>query len=178
MACRGISINIIYGRQRRHRHLISPIRDGCTHGTLWNAIPTNLIIGYEIVVIDTLRFNDDADFLYRLVIALGMRPNHEYWCKCTWRTNGINKTAPSDRLDLRWQLGFQWHLRGIELVFKSLDCSTKWLFHSATIYLLPHMYLFLKLHQADYKIADFFNLDLVGELSAPMYLLFAPYTDL
>ena len=21
-----------------------------------------------------------------------MRPNHEYWCKCTWRTNGINKT--------------------------------------------------------------------------------------
>ena len=64
-----------------------------------------------------------------------MRPNHEYWCKCTWRTNGINKTATSDRLhDLRWQLGFQWHRGGIELVFKSLDCFTKWLFHSATIF--------------------------------------------
>ena len=30
-ACRGISIKIlIYGRQRRHRHLISPTRYGCT----------------------------------------------------------------------------------------------------------------------------------------------------
>ena len=70
-----------------------------------------------------------------------MRPNHEYWCECTWRTNGINNTAISDRLDLRWQLSYQWHRRGIELVFKSLDCFTKWLFHSATIFLLPHMYL-------------------------------------
>ena len=59
--------------------------------------------------------------------------NHD-WCKYTWRTNGINKTATSDRLDLHWQLGFQWHRRGIELVFKSLDCFTKWLFHSATIF--------------------------------------------
>ena len=42
-------------------------------------------------------------------------------------------------LDLRWQLGFQWHRRGIELVFKSLDCFTKRLFHSATIFLLLHM---------------------------------------
>ena len=124
---------LIYGRQRRHRHLISPTRHGCTHGTLWNAIFTSRT-GYEIDVIDTLRFNNDADFLYRLATALGMRPNHEYWCKCTWRTNGINKTATSDRLDLRWQLGFQWHRRGIELVFKSLDCFTKWLFHSATIF--------------------------------------------
>ena len=64
-----------------------------------------------------------------------MQPNHEYWCKCTWRTNGINKTATSDRLDLRWWLGFQWHQRSIELVFKSLDCFTKWLFLSATIFL-------------------------------------------
>ena len=65
-----------------------------------------------------------------------MRSNHEYWCKCTWRTKGINKTATShgDRLDLRRQLGFHWHRRGIELVIKSLDCFTKWLFHSATIF--------------------------------------------
>ena len=38
----------------------------------------------------------------------------------------------SDRLDLRWQLDVQWHRRGIELVFKSLDCFTKRLFHKAT----------------------------------------------
>ena len=90
-------------------------------------------------VIDTLRFNNDADFLYRLPTALGMQPNHEYWCKCTWGMNGINKTATSDRLDLRWQLCFQWHRRGIELVL--LDCFTMRLFHSATILLLLHMYL-------------------------------------
>ena len=176
--CRGISIKIlIYGRQRRHRHLISPTRHICAHGTLWNAIFISLI-GYEIDVIDTLHFNNDADFLYRLATALGMRPNHEYWCKCTWRTNGINKTATSDRLDLRWQLGFQWHRRGIELVFKSLDCFTKWLFHSATIFCCHICICCLKLHQADYKIEEVFNLDLVGGHSAPMYLLFAPYTDL
>ena len=43
------------------------------------------------------------------------------------------KTTTSDRLVLRWQLSFQWYRRGIELVFKSRDCFTKWLFHSATI---------------------------------------------
>ena len=39
----------------------------------------------------------------------------------------------------------------------------------------------LKLHQADYQVEEFvgfFYLDLVGEHSAPMYLLFAPYIDL
>ena len=45
-----------------------------------------------------------------------------------------NKTATSDRLDLCWHLGFQWHRRGTELVFKSLDCFTKWLFHSVTFF--------------------------------------------
>ena len=172
----------IYGRQRRHRHLISPTQHGCTHGTLWNVIFRSLT-GYEIDVIDTQHFNNDADFLYRLATALRMRPNHEYWCKCTWRTNGINKTATSDSLDLHWQLGFQWHRRGIELVFRSLDCFTKWLFHSATIFLAAtYVFCCLKLHQADYKIEKlfliycFFYLDLVGKHSAPMYLLFAPYT--
>ena len=42
---------------------------------------------------------------------------------------------------LPWQLGFQWHRRGIDLVFKSLDCFTKRLFHIATFFLLLHMYL-------------------------------------
>ena len=63
-------------------------------------------------------------FLYRLATALGMWPNSEYW----WSTKQPQVT------DLRWQLGFQWHGRGIELVFKSLDCFTKRLFHTATIF--------------------------------------------
>ena len=61
-----------------------------------------------------------------------MRPNHEYCCACTWQMNGINKTATSDRLDHCWQLDFQWHRRGIGLIFKSLDCFTMRLFHSTT----------------------------------------------
>ena len=94
-------------------------------------------------MIDTLRFNNDADFLYRLATALKIRPNHEYWCKCTWQTSGINKTATSDWLDLRWQLGFQWHRRGIELVLQ-----VPRLFHNATVsqcdhFLLLHMYMYL-----------------------------------
>ena len=103
------------------------------HGTLKNAIFTSLI-GWEIDVIDTLRFNNDVNYLYRLATALGMRPYHEYWCKCTWQTKGMNKTASSDRLDHCWQLGFQWHRRGIEPVFESLDCFTMQLFHSAPIF--------------------------------------------
>ena len=71
------------------------------HGTLWNAIFASLIAS-EIDVIDTLRFNNDVDYLYRLATVLEMRLNHEYWCEpeCTWQTNSIN-TATS------WQLGFQ-----------------------------------------------------------------------
>ena len=51
-----------------------------------------------------------------------MRLNHEYWCEpeCTWQTNSIYKTATGDRLD-SWASR---HWRGIELVFKSLDCFT------------------------------------------------------
>ena len=51
-----------------------------------------------------------------------MRLNHEYWGEpdCTWQTNSINKTATSERLD-SWA-SRRW--RGIELVFKSLDCFT------------------------------------------------------
>ena len=71
---------------------------------------------------DTLRFNNDVDFLYRLATVLEMRLNHEYWCEpeCTWQTNSINKTATSERLD-SWASRL-W--RGIELVFKSLHCFT------------------------------------------------------
>ena len=122
-----------------------------------------------------LHLNNDADFLHRLATALGIRPNHEYWCKCTWRTNGINKTAKSDTLDLRWQLGFQWHRGGIELVFKSLDCFTKRLFYSVTIFVLLHKYFLFETSPGWLPgWRGFFNLDLVGEHSAPMYLLSAP----
>ena len=95
-----------------------------------------------------------------------MPPNREYW----WSTKQPQVT------DLRWQLGFQWHRRGIELVFKSLDCFTKRLFHTATFFFFFFFCCYiciccLKLHQADYKVEEFFlNLDLVGEHSAPMYL--------
>ena len=68
-----------------------------------------------------------------------MWPNREYRCKYTWQTNGINKTAWSDRLDHCWQLGFHWHRRGIEPVFKALNCFTMQLLHSAPILLLLHM---------------------------------------
>ena len=110
------------------------------HGTLWNAIFTSLI-GYEIDVIDTVRFNDDTDFLYRLATALGMRPNHEYWCKCTWRTNGINKTATSDR---RPPLTVGLPVTS-ERYWVSFQVTR--LFHKVTVlqcdnFLLPHMYLF------------------------------------
>ena len=92
-----------------------------------------------------------------------MAPNREYW----WSTKQPQVT------DLRWQLGFQWHRRGIELVFKSLDCFTKRLFHTATFFCCYICICCLKLHQADYKVEEFFfffYLDLVGEHSAPMYL--------
>ena len=80
------------------------------------------LIASEIDVIDTLRFNNDVDYLYRLATVLEMRLNHEYWCEpeCTWQTNSINKTTTSERLD-SWAFRL-W--RGIELVFKSLDCFT------------------------------------------------------
>ena len=91
------------------------------HGTLWNAIFTSLIAS-DIDVIDTLLFNNDVDYLYQLATVLEMRLNHEYWCEpeCTWQTNSINKTNTSERLD-SWASRL-W--RGIELVFKSLDCFT------------------------------------------------------
>ena len=99
------------------------------HGTLWNAIFTSFIAS-EIDVIDTLRFNNDVDYLYRLATVLEMRLNHEYWWKseCTWQTNSINKTTTSERLD-SWASRL-W--RGIELVFKSVR-----LFHSATNFFQP-----------------------------------------
>ena len=75
-----------------------------------------------------------------------MWPNREYW----WSTKQPQVT------DLCWQFGFQWHRRGIELVFKSLDCFTKRLFHTATIFCCYICICCLKLHQADYKVEEVF----------------------
>ena len=113
--------------------------------TLWNAIFTSLI-GYEINITDTLCFNNDTDFLYRLATTLKIGLNHEYWCKCTWLMSGINITSTSDRLDLHWQFGFQWHRRGIELV---LQVPRR--FHNATVSQCDH---FLLLHMDIYSLFE------------------------
>ena len=133
-------------------------------------------IGYEIDVIDTLRFNNDANLLYRLATPLGMRPNQEYW----WSTKQPQVT------DLRcsWasRLGSQWHRRGIELVSKSLvtsHCFTKRLFHNANIFCCYICICCLKLHQADYKVKDFFSPRFVrGAVSSNVFTICAVYWSL
>ena len=87
------------------------------------------------------------------------------------------KTATSDRLDLRWQLGLQWHRIGIELVLQVPK-----LFHNATVsqcnhFLLQHMYMYL-LFETSPGWRGFFLTQFGGGHSAPMYLLFMLYTDL
>ena len=135
----------------------------------------------ESNVMDTLGYNDDADFLYPSATALGMRPNHECRCECIWQTNGINKTATSDRLDHCWQLGFQWHRKGIELVYKSLDCLTVRPFFVATNVFFVSSFFFWGVGVGGWvgggmvrvaAVCVWAYLDLVGEHSAPIYLLF------
>ena len=86
--------------------------------------------------------------------------NREYW----WSTKQPQVT------DLPcWQLGFQWHRWGIELVFKSLDCFTKRLFHTATFFAATYVFVvwnFTRLITSLKSFFFFFNLDLVGEHSA------------
>ena len=99
--------------------------------------------------------------------------NREYW----WPTKQPQVT------DLHWQLGFQWHRRGIELVFKSLDCFTKRLFHTATFFCCYICICYLKLHQADYKVEElgfFFFLPRFGRgaLSSNEFTICAVYWSL
>ena len=82
--------------------------------------------------------------------------------------------------DFRWQLGFQWHRRGIELVLQ-----VPRLFHNATVsqcdhFLLLHMYICcLKLHQADYQVGEgFFNSIWWGALSSNVFTICAVYWSL
>ena len=139
------------------------------------------LISWEIDIIDSLRFNNDADFLYRLATTLKIWPNDEYWCKCTWQTSGVNKTATSDWLDLCWQLGFQSERYWASFsFFKSLDCFTMRLFHSAAIFCC-YICMYLLFEASPGLLPawrGFFCLNFGGGHSAPMYLLFVLYTDL
>ena len=79
--------------------------------------------------------------------------------------------ATSDRLDLRWQLGFQWHGIGIEIVLQ-----VPRLFHNATVsqcdhFLLLHMYMYL-LFETSPGWRGFFKLNFVQatELQCIYYL--------
>ena len=71
------------------------------------------------------------------------KATEEYWCEpeCTWQTNSINKTDTSDRLD-SWASR---HWRGIELVFKSLDCFTVRPFFSTGL-ITRMFYLFINFY--------------------------------
>ena len=69
-----------------------------------------------------------------------------HW-ECDWTMN-ISANAHSKWTDSTnqynwqtWLFGFQWHGRGIELIFKPIDCFTMRLFHSATFFLLLLLYL-------------------------------------
>ena len=75
-----------------------------------------------------------------------MPPNREYW----WSTKQPQVT------DLRWQLGFQWHQRGIELVFKSLDCFTKPLFHTATFFAATYVFVVWNFTRLITRVVFFF----------------------
>ena len=117
------------------------------------------------------------DFLYRLATVLEMRLNHEYWCQpeCTWQTNSINITATSDRPDSRASS----HWRGIELVFKSLDCfttrpffSTKLITRMKSFSLFFYFVLFIHLSSLSFLFIYFFFFWGGGGSSAPMHLLF------
>ena len=89
--------------------------------------------------------------------------------------------------DLRWQLGFQWHRRGIELV-----SQVPRLFHSATVsqcdhFLLLHMYMYLLFETSPSWLPGwrgfFFKLNLVGgtpggALSSNVFTICAVYWSL
>ena len=89
------------------------------------------LIGYEIDVIDTLHFYTDVD----LLMSIGNRTGNatESWILA--RTHMANERYQQNSHKWQtWQLGFQWHRRGIGLVFKSLNCFTVRLFHSAAVF--------------------------------------------
>ena len=90
------------------------------------------------------------------------------------------KIATSDRLDLRWQLGFQWHGIGIELLLQVPK-----LFHNATVSQCDH---FLLLHICTCRLfvvwnftrleRFFFNSIWWGQISFNVFTICALYWSL
>ena len=92
------------------------------------------------------------------------------------------KIATSDRLDLRWQLGFQWHGIGIELILPSPYLVPR-LFHNATVsqcdhFLLLHMYMYLLFESSPGWRVFFFNSIWWGPLSSNVFTICAVYWSL
>ena len=88
------------------------------------------------------------------------------------------KTVTSDRLDLRWQLGFQWHRIGMELVLQ-----VPRLFHNATVsqcehFLLLHMYMYLLFETSPGWRGFFLNSIWWGPLSSNVFTICAVYWSL
>ena len=165
---------LIYGRQRRHRfyyrHLISPTRHGCTTHSemryLQVELVTKSILSIHSVSVMTQIFFIDCQqhWKYDRTMNTGANAHGK-------RAVSTLEIATSDRLDLRWQLGFQWHGIGIEIVLQ-----VPRLFHNATVsqcdhFLLLHMYMYL-LFETSPGWRGFFKLNFVGatELQCIYYL--------
>ena len=165
---------LIYGRQHRHRfyyrHLISPTRHGCTTHSemryLQVELVTKSILSIHSVSVMTQIFFIDCQqhWKYDRTMNTGANAHGK-------RAVSTLEIATSDRLDLRWQLGFQWHGIGIEIVLQ-----VPRLFHNATVsqcdhFLLLHMYMYL-LFETSPGWRGFFKLNFVGatELQCIYYL--------
>ena len=138
---------------------------------------------------DVYKFNRLRNWCYRYT-------TFQQWCGFSISIGNStgNATEPwiltnDQQKSLKWQIsidqltvGFQWHRRGIELVFKSLDCFTKRLFHTATIFCSNICVCCLKLHQADHKVQEGFFFFLPrfggGALSFNVFTICAVYWSL
>ena len=73
----------------------------------------------------------------------------QHW-ECDWtmsigaNAHGKRTVSTKQHNWQTWQLGFQWQQKSIELVFKTLDCFTMRLIHSATIFVLLNMFFLLE----------------------------------
>ena len=88
-----------------HGYLLWPTWHGCTKH--WNTIFTSLVGRNR-----WLNFLNDADFFNACARVLEIQLIHKYLCEC-------KQTVYKHKWQT-WQVSFQWHRRGNELVFKSL----------------------------------------------------------
>ena len=167
------------------------------HGTLWNAIFTSLIGQQHSIAVDLsakLTQNNSLPAVKKSMlsvhyVSIMMRIFYMDWQQ-HWeydRTMNIGANAHGKRTVSTKQPQVT-DLTSVSplTVGPPVTSERYWacfqvtrLFHSATICFCCYICIcWLKLHRADYQIEEFFYLDLVGEHSAPVYFLFAPYTDL